>query len=96
MKEYDLAHLITTPRALYQLTIPPIEDEEGRAVLLKHAQECIIYFPEGTIKIEMFLRNIHPRYRITLPDGYELHELYDRYQNIHILLYQSEQPHEEM
>lgn len=98
MSEYDIAHLITTPRPLYQLTIPPIEDEEGREVLLKHgcrieehAQKCIIFFPEGTTRTEIFFRLIHPRYRIILPDGYELRETYDRYQKISILFYPSEQ-----
>ena len=103
MNEYDIAYLITTPHPLHNLTIPPIEDEEARKILLKHGcrmeehtRECMISFPAGTTKIEIFLRNIHPRYRITLPDGYELHELYDRYQNIHILFYPSEQPKQDL
>lgn len=101
MNEYDLADLITAPRPLRQLTIPPIEDEEGREILLKHgctieerprSQQCIIYFPEGTTRIEFLLRLLHPRYSIIFPDGYELHEIYDRYQKISFLSYPSEKP----
>ncbi len=99
MREYDLTNIVAQPRPLHQLTIPPIEEEEGREILLKHGcrieehpQECIIFFPEGTIRTEIFLRLIHPRYRITLPDGYELRATYDRYQNISILFYLPEQP----
>lgn len=99
MNEYDLTNLLAKPRPLHQLTILPIEEEEGRKVLRKHgcqieehAQECIVFFPEGTTRVEIYLRLIHPRYRITLPDGYELRATYDRYQKINILFYPSEQP----
>ncbi|MEO8974091.1 MAG: hypothetical protein ABI406_21085 [Ktedonobacteraceae bacterium] len=36
MSSYELAHLITAPRPLRQLIIPPIEEQEGREALLKH------------------------------------------------------------
>jgi hypothetical protein len=103
MSEYDFAHLIAKPCPLDHLIIPPIENEEGREVLLKHgckieehSQECIIFFPEGTRQTEIFLRLTHPRYRITLPDGFELRETYDRCQNISILSYSSKQPEREV
>jgi hypothetical protein len=105
MSEYEITDLIASTRPLRQLTIPPIEEEEGREVLRKHGcsieederlQQCIIFFPEGTTKTEIFLRLIHPRYRITLPDGYELRETYDRYQGMSILSYPSEPPKREM
>ncbi|HVB22940.1 MAG TPA: hypothetical protein VNG51_13440 [Ktedonobacteraceae bacterium] len=96
MNEYDIAYPITKPSPLDQLTISPIENEEAREILWKHgctieecSQKCIIHFPEGTTKTEIFLRHTHPRYRITLPDGYELREIYDRYQKISILFYRS-------
>jgi hypothetical protein len=104
MSEYNFAHLIAKPKPLDHLIIPPIENEEARAVLLKHGcriQEterlphCILYFPEGTTQTEIFLRLTHPRYRITLPDGFELRETYDRYQSISILSYTAEQPERE-
>ena len=103
MSEYDFAHLIAKLCPLDHLIIPPIENEEGREVLLKHGcrieehpQECMIFFPEGTTKTEIFLRFTHPRYQIRLPDGYELREIYDRFQRISILVCPSEQPELEM
>lgn len=103
MSEHDFAHLKAPSRPLRQLTVPPIEDERGRKILLKHGcrikeypQECIIFFPEGTTKTEIFLRLTHPRYQIRFPDGFELREIYDRFQKISILLCQSEQPELEM
>lgn len=99
MSGYDFTHLIAPTCPLRKLSVPPIEDERGREILLKHGcrimehpQECIIIFPEGTTKTEIFLRLTHPRYQIRLPDGYELREIYDRYQKISILLCPSEQP----
>ncbi len=53
--------------------------------------QCTVFFPEGTTRTEIFFRLIHPRFRIILPDGYELRLLYDRYQKINILFYPSEQ-----
>lgn len=97
MNEYNLTNIVAKPHPLHQLTIPPIEVEEGKEALHKHgcrieehAQEWIIFFPEGTTRTEIFFRLTHPRYRITLPDGYELRETYDRYQKISILFYPSE------
>jgi len=100
MSECNFADLIATQHPLRQLTIPPIEEEKGKEVLSKHGcrieeyehlQQCIIFFPEGTTKTEIFPRLTHPRYRIQLPDGYELRETYDRYQQISILFYPHEQ-----
>lgn len=104
MNEYDFAHLKATSCPLDHLIIPPIENEEGREVLLKHGcrieeherlPHCILFFPEGTTQTEIFFRLTHPRYRITLPDGFELRKTHDRYRNISILSYSSEQPEQE-
>ena len=101
MSTYDLTEFLGEPKTLDSLIIPPIEEEKGKEVLRSHGckieeherlHQCTVFFPEGTTRIEIFFRLIHPRYRITLPDGYELRATYDRYQNINILFYPPEQP----
>jgi hypothetical protein len=96
MSKQYLAHLTAPTYPLHQLTTPLLE-EDAKEIILKHGctiekhpNKCIIFLPEGTTKTEIFLRTKHPRYRIVLPDKYELRETYDRYQEISLLSYLSE------
>ncbi len=81
---------------LHQLkTTLPVE--EARAVLQRHgctckehADECIIYFPEGTTRTEKGLRTLCEHSQIQLPDGYILYEDYDRQREISLLWYSRE------
>jgi hypothetical protein len=82
---------------LSQLSSPLIENEEAKTIMQKHgcsleehSDECIVYFPEGTTKTEIYPRTRYPRYHIVLPDGYELRETYDPYREISFLAYQPE------
>ena len=83
MNKHSLAYLSAPPHRLDHLTTPPLE-AQARDILLKHgctlqegSNKCMIFFPEGTTRVEIFLRTMSPRYQITLPDGYELREVYD-------------------
>src|ERR1051326_4185117 len=76
-------------------TIRPVE--EARVVLQRHgcictelADECIIYFPEGTTRTEKGLRTLCEHYQIQLPDGYILYEDFDRQREISLLWYSRE------
>ncbi|HBE25325.1 MAG TPA: hypothetical protein DDW33_06545 [Ktedonobacter sp.] len=93
MNKQDYTH-ITLP--LHQLKTPPLT-EEARKIMLRQGctlvenpDECIVSFPEGTIRTEIFPRMITERYHITLPNCYKLQVVYDRYREISILLYPRE------
>jgi hypothetical protein len=92
----DLTYITAPTRPLSQLKTPPLT-EEAIEVMLKHGcrleenpNECIVFFPEGTTRAELFPRTMSTRYRIRLPDSYELREVYDRHREISILLYPPE------
>ena len=87
---------IGPPMQLHQLTTPPLV-EEAKTILQKHGctikehqEEFIISFPEGTTRTEETLRTHSEHYRILLPDGYILHESYDRLREISFLRYSPE------
>src|SRR6266852_4810629 len=82
---------------LYQLTTFPFEGEEAKEIIRKHGctleehpDKCIIIFPEGTTKTEIYPRTLQSRYRIVLPGGYELREIYDPYREASFLAYSLE------
>ena len=56
--------------------------EHGCMVLDQPDGKCVITFPEGTYEHEIFPRTLCERYRILLPDGFEMREVYDRFQEI--------------
>src|SRR5258708_20084158 len=92
----DLIYVTAPTRPLSQLKTPPLT-EEAKEVMLKHGcrleenpNECTVFFPEGTTRAELFPRTMRTRYRIRLPDSYELREVYDRHTQISILLYPPE------
>jgi hypothetical protein len=92
----DDIHAIPPTQPLHQLKTPPLT-EEARKIIEKHGctldentHECIVSFPEGTTRAEIFPRVMTERYRITFPDNYKLQEVYDKYREISILLYPRE------
>ncbi|HEX9504232.1 MAG TPA: hypothetical protein VF974_08030 [Patescibacteria group bacterium] len=92
----DLIYVTAPTRPLSQLKTPLLT-EEAKEVMLKHGctleenpNECMVFFPEGTTRTELFPRMMTERYHITLPDSYKLHEVYDKYREMSILLYSRE------
>jgi hypothetical protein len=63
---------------------------EARDILLQHGctmhekrnEETLITFPEGTKRQTIWPRTISERYRILLPDGLELRQVEDRFQQV--------------
>ena len=66
------------------LKTPPICDEAAEIIkehdckIVEYAGHCLVVFPEGTTKVEIFPRLYNERYQITLPDGFQLRQMYDR------------------
>jgi hypothetical protein len=74
------------PVPIHQLESPPVTDE-AKAVMSQHQCEvvehlnyCTVMFPEGTMRTEIYPRTHSERYRIMLPDRFEMMEIYDRFQ----------------
>ena len=63
---------------------------EAREILAQHGctlhekghEETLLTFPPGTRRQEIWPRTISERYRILLPDGQELRQVFDRFQGI--------------
>jgi len=96
MNEQNPLHPLHPLHLLHLLKTPPLT-EEAKDIMLRHGctleeypNECIVSFPEGTTRTEIFPRMMTQRYHITLPDSYKLHENYDKYREISILLYPRE------
>ena len=94
MNEQNFTYPIAPAYPLRQLTTLPFEVEEAKESIRKHGctieerpNKCIIFFPEGTTRTEIYPRTMQSRYRILLPDGYELREMYDRYREVSLLAY---------
>ena len=93
MEKQNVTHISIPAQSLSQLKTPPLT-EEAKEVMLQHGcrlketpNECLVFFPEGTTRTELFPRTLSIRYQITLPDGYELREVHDRHREISMLLY---------
>lgn len=97
MNEQNFTYPIAPTYPLHQLTTIPFEVEEAKEIMAKHGciieehpHQYIIFFPEGTTRTEIYPRTMQPQYRIILPDGFELREMYDRYRKISLLAYSPE------
>jgi hypothetical protein len=53
--------------------------------IVEDADYCMVTFPEGTLRVEIFPRLYNERYTITLPDGVQMREMYDRCQEKSLL-----------
>lgn len=97
MGEQNRKYPIAPTYPLHQLIVPPFEVEEAIGIMVKHGctleehpNKCIVFFPEGTTKTEIYPRTMQSRYLIMLPDGYELLEMYDRYREVSLFAYRPE------
>jgi len=83
---------ITMPVSLHQLTTPLMIDEAREIIKLhgcevcEYSDQCVVTFPEGTMRREIFPRLPCERFEITLPDGFQMVEIVDRWQE-HSLLF---------
>jgi len=74
-----------------QLKTAPIIDEvkkvmrEHGCVVVEDGEHCAVIFPEGTMRREIFPRLYNERYSITLPDGFQMREMYDRCRELSLL-----------
>ena len=81
----------TPPTSLHQLKTPPIVDEAKEVIkahgceIVEYADYCVVTFPVGTMRKEIFPRLYNGRYQIMLPDGYQMREMYDRCQEYSLL-----------
>jgi len=96
MNKQNRIHTTPPTQPLHQLKTPPLT-EEARKIIVRHGcmldentSECIVSFPEGTTRTEIFPRTMTERYCVTFPDGYKLQECYDKYREINVLLYPRE------
>src|SRR5258708_1384118 len=77
--------------SLHQLKTPPMIDEAKKVIreygceIVEYANHCMVTFPEGTKRAEIFPRMYNERYTITLPDGVQMREMYDRWQENSLL-----------
>lgn len=83
---------VTMPVSLHQLTTPLMIDEAREIIKLhgcevcEYSDQCVVTFPEGTMRREIFPRLPCERFEITLPDGFQMVEIVDRWQE-HSLLF---------
>ena len=74
-----------------QLKTPPMIDDvkevmrEHGVEIVEDGEHCVVIFPEGTMRGEIFPRLYNERYTITLPDGFQVREMYDRWQEYSLL-----------
>ncbi len=74
---------LSKPQTVTTLTTPPILPEalsmlSAHCQVEDHGTYCLVHFPEGTIRQEIFPRAWNARYLISLLDGFKLREMFDR------------------
>ena len=73
------------------LKTPPMIEAAKKAmrehgcVIVEDGEHCVVTFPEGTMRREVFPRLYNERYIITLPDGFQMREVYERCQEYSLL-----------
>lgn len=90
-QDMDISTSFTPHSLLHQLRTPPVIDEAKKTMrdhgceVVEYADHCIVTFPEGTMRMEIFPRLYNERYQIMLPDGFQMREMYDRCQEYSLL-----------
>jgi hypothetical protein len=85
------ARSLSPPTPVHQLKTPPIIDEAREEIreygceIVEYADHCVVTFPVGTLREEIFPRMYNERYTITLPNGVQMREMYDRWQEKSLL-----------
>lgn len=77
---------------IQSLSMVPITFPEVKQILLDHGctlqkqgNEYIVTFPEGSTRTLLYPHVLNSRYRIILPDGVELRQVADRFQQKNFL-----------
>jgi hypothetical protein len=82
----DSSEGLMPPVPVRQRKTPPMIEEakkvlrEHGCVIVEDGEHCVVTFPEGTMRREVLPRLYNERYMITLPDGFQVREMYDRCQ----------------
>jgi len=90
-QEMDTSRSIMPQSSLRQLRTPPVIDEAQKTMrehgceIVEYAEHCVVTFPEGTMRMEIYPRLYNERYQITLPDGFQIREMYERCQEYSLL-----------
>ena len=90
-EEMESSTGLTPAVPLRHLKTPPMIDTAKKAmrehgcVIVEDGEHCVVIFPEGTMRREVFPRLYNGRYIITLPDGFQMREVYERCQEYSLL-----------
>ena len=90
-QDMDTSTSFTPHSSLHQLRTPLVIDEAKKTMrdhgceVVEYADYCVVTFPEGTMRMEIFPRLYNERYQIALPDGFQIREMYDRCQKYSLL-----------
>jgi hypothetical protein len=82
MQPIELKRL-SEPEPVSSLTTPPIIPEalsmlSHHCQIENHGTSCLVHFPEGTTRQEIYPRTFNERYLLLLPDGFKVQEMFDR------------------
>jgi hypothetical protein len=93
----DFIGITTQHEEISQFKTPPTLTAEAKIILQRHnyqieehSEGYLIHFPQGTTCARIRRYGVTEHRRITLPDGYQLHDFYDWHRDISILYYTRE------
>ena len=90
-EEMESSTGLTPAVPVRHLKTPPMIEAAKKAmrehgcVIVEDGEHCVVTFPEGTMRREVFPRLSNERYIITLPDGFQMKEVYERCQEYSLL-----------
>jgi hypothetical protein len=93
----DFTGITTQHGEICQFKTPPTLTAEAKITLTRHncrieehPEGYLIHFPKGTTYARICRYGVTEHRRITLPDGYQLHDFYDWHRDTSILYYTRE------